>query len=133
MTNKAMSPNSREALSAQSTIGQANEYLYETGHALNVYMTGGGNSTGTTLINTAQVSLAATSTLIIASNSNRRTITIVNLSGVDIYIGNTGVSTTTGQLLLGTKGTAITISSIAAIYGITSTGTANVSYLEETN
>lgn len=80
---------------------------------------------------TGQVALASTATQIVSSRSTRRSITIVNLSTTDMYIGNSGVTTSTGQLLLGVKGTAITLEVVGAVYGIVATGTPSVSFEEE--
>lgn len=80
---------------------------------------------------TGQVALSSTATQIVSSRSTRRSITIVNLSTTDMYIGSSGVTTSNGQLLLGVKGTAITLEVIGAVYGIVTTGTPSVSYEEE--
>lgn len=89
------------------------------------------SSVGTSNFSTGQVSLASTATQIVSSRSTRRSITIVNLSTTDMYIGGSGVTTSTGQLLLGTKGAAITMEVVGAIYGIVATGTPSVSFEEE--
>lgn len=89
------------------------------------------SSVGTSNFSTGQVALASTATQIVSSRSTRRSITIVNLSTTDMYIGGSGVTTSTGQLLLGTKGAAITMEVVGAIYGIVATGTPSVSFEEE--
>lgn len=89
------------------------------------------SSIGTANFSTGQVALASTATQIVSSRSTRRSITIINLSTTDMYIGGSGVTTSTGQLLLGVKGAAITMEVVGAIYGIVATGTPSVSFEEE--
>jgi hypothetical protein len=48
---------------------------------------------------------------------------------VDIFVGPSGVTTANGTLLLGTKGSAITIEGGAAIFGISSAGAVTVGAL----
>lgn len=79
---------------------------------------------------TGQVSVGNTPTLIAASRAGRLGITIENLGVVDIFIGNSGVSITTGMLLSGVKGAAMSLLFNGAIYGIVSAGTQSVSVLE---
>lgn len=83
-------------------------------------------------IATNQVSVATTvgGTLIVAARAGRQDVTITNHGTTDVFLGNTGVATTTGMLLVGIKGGAITISGSAAIFGIVSASTQTVSYLE---
>ena len=81
-------------------------------------------------IATAQVSVANTSTAIVAARAGRQDVTITNHGTTDVYIGVTGVTTATGMLLVGIKGGAITISGAAAIFGVVGSGTQTVSYLE---
>ena len=84
---------------------------------------------GSAAMATNQVSVATTSTLIVAARTGRSSVTITNLGATDIFIGNTGVGLTTGTLLVGTKGAAITIPTSAAIYGIASVAQ-SVSFIE---
>jgi len=81
-------------------------------------------------LNTNQVSVGSTATLIAAQRPGRLSVSIVNLSSTDIYIGPSGVTTSSGTLLLGTRGTALTVPSAVAVYGVVATGTASVSYME---
>jgi hypothetical protein len=89
--------------------------------------------TGNTTLAHNQVSVTNANTLIVASRSTRSGVLITNLGTTDVYIGNTGVTTSTGTLLLGTKGTALFIPTTAAIYGIVASGTQSVCYLEVYN
>lgn len=79
---------------------------------------------------TNQVTVAATATLIAASRPGRRQVVIVQLGATDVYLGGSAVSTTTGLLLTGTKGTTITIETTGAIYGIVAAATQAVSVAE---
>jgi hypothetical protein len=91
---------------------------------------------GWTNMVTGQVSVASTATQIAASRTGppgtgRGKIDIVNLSTVDIYIGNSSaVTASTGILLTGTKGALITLQTTSAIFGISASGTNTVSYNE---
>jgi hypothetical protein len=82
---------------------------------------------------TGQVSVDTTAggKQIAAARSTRRTITVVNHGTTDVYVGSSGVSTSTGVLLLGTKGAAVTLCTTAAVYGIVGSGTQTISYFEE--
>lgn len=79
---------------------------------------------------TSQVSVGMTATLIAASRAGRLGIIIENLGAVDIYIGNSGVTITTGALLRGVAGTAMSFLFNGAIYGIVAAGTQSVSIAE---
>ena len=81
---------------------------------------------------TAQVSVGATvgGTLISAANNARTTITVTMTGTTDVYLGESGVTTSTGDLLNGVKGVSKTFSTTAAVYGITSSGSVTVSVLE---
>lgn len=82
-------------------------------------------------IDTGQVTVSTTATLILAANGERHDATLVNLGTTDVYIGDSEVTTSTGVLLLGTKGTALTLNTRAAIYAIVGSGTQAISYIEE--
>lgn len=86
-------------------------------------------SKGSGTIATAQASVGTTSTQIVAARANRGAVTITNLGTTDIFIGVTGVTATTGTLLLGSKGASITIPTNAAVFGVAATAQ-TVSVLE---
>lgn len=67
---------------------------------------------------TAQAAVTTTASQIVAARAGRGSVKITNLGTTDIYLGATGVSTTTGDLLVGTKGASITIPTNAAIFAI---------------
>jgi hypothetical protein len=78
----------------------------------------------------AQATVSTTATQIVAARSGRNAVTIINGGTVDVFIGGSGVTTTTGALLAGTKGASLTIPTGAAVYGIVATGTEPVSAFE---
>ena len=81
-------------------------------------------------LDTGQVSVGTSATLIVAERLGRRGVLIANGSSVALYIGNSGVATNTGFKIIGTDGAGIVIPTERAIYGIVPTGTADVSYME---
>lgn len=84
---------------------------------------------GAANMGTAQVSVASAATQIVASNSTRRAVCIVNTdTSKTVYLGSSGVTALTGHAL--PAGSAITIPLTIAIYGITATGTAAVTEIE---
>jgi len=81
--------------------------------------------------NTNQVTVTGAATLIAAKNPSRSGIVITNLGTTDVYlIENTNGTTSTGHLLVGTKGASLGFSTTNAIYGITTGASASCSYLE---
>lgn len=93
-----------------------------TANANDVKAIGGGS------IATAQVSLTATAVQVAAARANRLAITVtVAGTAVDTFCGATGVTITTGDLIVGTKGASKTYSTGAAIFCVTgTTGTVSV-------
>lgn len=81
-------------------------------------------------LNAAQATVATTATLIIAARPGRKEVTIVQHGTADVFFGPYGVTTSTGALLTGTKGTSVKIATEAAIYGIVAAGTQAVSAVE---
>ena len=89
---------------------------------------------GSATLATGQSAGFTTSTLIVAARTGapgtgRHNVTITNLGTVDTYCGNTGVTTSTGELLVGIKGASITLDSTAAIY-CAAGSSSTVSYVE---
>lgn len=80
---------------------------------------------------TNQVTVGATATLIVNQNTGRKTVVITNLGTTDVWLGSSnGVTTSNGQLLPGTKGASISIPSTSAVWGIATSGTQAVSFLD---
>jgi hypothetical protein len=84
---------------------------------------------GSTTIATNQVTVGATSTLIVAQRTGRRAVLVTNHGTVDVYVGVTGLTTGNGFLLKGIAGATVSIPTAAAIYGITGSSQA-VSFME---
>lgn len=92
-------------------------------------------SVGTAAFAATQVSVANTATLLAAARTGapgtgRVDITIENFGTTDVFLGGSGVTTSTGMKLVGSPGAAITIPTTAAVYGIVATSTQTVSVLE---
>ena len=65
-----------------------------------------------------QITIGVAPTLIVEGNSMRRGLVLVQEGSTDIRIGDVNVTTGTGLLLLGTKGSALSLPTSAAVYGI---------------
>ena len=88
------------------------------------------NTVTSSSVSTGQVSVGTTATLVVASNTNRKSVIIRNQGTTDAYIGDSTVTTTTGLLIK--AGDAITLDrTTAAIYAIVASGTTTFGYLEE--
>ena|ERR1041385_2060731 len=85
---------------------------------------------GSPNIATGQVSVGTTATLIVPARAGRRALTIIHEGTADIRYGASGVTTGTGALLAGTKGTSMTAPVTGPLYGIVGTGTQPLSYVE---
>lgn len=84
-----------------------------------------------TIMNTAAVTITIAATLIRAANANRQSVVLRNKGANTIYIGNSGVTTASGQFI--NPNDVLTIDrSTAAIYGIVAAATEELRYLEET-
>ena len=76
-----------------------------------------------------QVSVTAAATLIFAANTATAGVLIVNSSAsTTVYIGDSGVTSSTGFPLAG--GASVTLPSTASVYGITSSSSATVGFLQ---
>ena len=77
------------------------------------------------------VTVGTSATAIPSSNlSGRRVIIIVNISTSNIFIGNNVVTTSNGYQLYSQQSVSMDISDAVTVYGIVSSGTAEVRYLE---
>lgn len=79
-----------------------------------------------------QVSVTNSATLIAAANVNRTRLTITTMGTTPVYLGASGVTSSTGDFLPGILGFPKLIRTTAAIYGITASGSQSVSVFEET-
>ncbi len=80
-------------------------------------------------IATGQVSVTSSASQI-APAAGRNDITFTNNSTTPVYIGASGVTASTGDLLAGIVGASVTMDTSAPGSAITPTGTATVSWLE---
>lgn len=90
----------------------------------------GVNTAVSTAFSTDQKTITSTATLIVASNSIRKSILIRNIGAVDIYIGTSAVTTANGFLLKANESIGLDRNT-AAIYGRTASTSGTVSILEE--
>lgn len=79
---------------------------------------------------TGQITVTTTATQIVSANTDRRALLIVNHGTTDVYIGTSSVATSDGVLLKGTAGANITVPGTMAVFGIVSSGTQAVSFIE---
>lgn len=100
-------------------------------------VSGSGSSSpavGAATIATGQYSNAtASATAIVsartgAAGTGRVSLTLYNTSSVNIYIGITGVTSSTGIRIL--PGGSFTINTTAAVYGVPASGTGTLDYIE---
>jgi hypothetical protein len=80
---------------------------------------------------TNQVSVGTTATLIIAAtkpNTSRQSVTIYNTSGATVFVGGSGVTTTTGHGIV--AGGSLTLPVSGPVYGVVASSTSTVSYIE---
>jgi hypothetical protein len=91
--------------------------------------------TGSVNAVSSQVTVASTTTLLAAARlvptAPRFRLTIVNHGTTAVFVGPSGVTASTGQLLAGVAGQALTYQFTGALYGITASGTQVVSVMEE--
>ena len=93
------------------------------------------NPVGSAAWAATQVSVGSSATSILAartgvSGTGRICATIENTSTTAVWLGGSGVTTSTGMLLPGILGASDTICTTAAIYGIVATGSETVSAQE---
>ena len=73
---------------------------------------------GSASIATSQVSVGTSATQIVPARSGRLAVTITMVGAGDVFLGATGVTVANGSLLLGTKGSSVTIPTQGAVFGI---------------
>jgi hypothetical protein len=71
----------------------------------------------------AAVTVAATATLLLAANSARKQAIVVNNGTADMFVGGSGVTTTTGLPLY--PGNEMVLPTTSALYAIVVSGTQN--------
>jgi len=80
-------------------------------------------------VETGQVTVTNVPTLIVAARS-RNFVGGVQCGTVDVWLGGSTVTPTTGLLMLGVRGTPFNWQGSEAIYGVTASGSSVVSYAE---
>lgn len=85
---------------------------------------------GGSSINTNQITVGATATLIVAARAGRQSVSITTTAATVLYIGASGVTTTTGHYIAASAGATITVNTAAAVYGVVASGTLVVTFLE---
>jgi hypothetical protein len=111
------------------TVGFNNNYDGSAWQAQRGDATGawvGGHST----LNTAQVAVGTSATLIAAARAGRQKLLLTLGAANDCYLGVSGVTTTTGFRVKGVDGATATLDTAAAVYGVCAAAT-TISYLEE--
>lgn len=78
---------------------------------------------------TTQVSVGITATKIWSGQAGIDMITIQNLGATQVFIGNAGVSPTTGFPIPGTAGSSITLTATTDIWAIVASGSQTVAIL----
>lgn len=73
---------------------------------------------GAASLATSQVTVGTSATQIVAARAGRMAVTITMLGAGDIFVGGAAVTVANGALLLGTKGSSITIPTQGAVSGI---------------
>lgn len=117
---------------AGTAIGNANPVPVQIvgGSAVPVSQSGTWTiQTGGSTVAAGQVSVGTSSTQIVGVRAGRKYVIITQLGTNDVYLGPTGVTTGTGDLLVGAKGSKTVVATDAAVYGVAGS-TQSVSYLE---
>jgi hypothetical protein len=92
---------------------------------------GAATNAGSANIATSQASVTTANITVAASRAGRFAVTITNITGTGpVYLGATGVSTSTGHYLPGVAGASVTIPTAAAVFGTVASVTQVVSVLE---
>lgn len=127
--------------SGSSSIIAALKGLYaKLAGTLSIQGTAGGTAVpsvqiGTANLATAQASVGATATQIVAARTGaqgtgRKTVCVTQAGSTVVYLGGSGVTTSSGDYLAGTPGAGKCFDTQAAIYGIVASGTDAVSATE---
>lgn len=132
----SQSPNHQEGLSAVSSITGNNEYVYSTNHALEVNAsvtietaevigTNANCYTGQVTVNTTQVQLNASSHAL----NNGIVIKALSSNAVNIIVGLTGVTATTGDIIEPGESRGYAVNNTNLLYIISASSTTDkVSY-----
>lgn len=135
MANISQSPNHREAITAISSITGKDEYLYSTNHQLDVnatvtaqigtiVSTNAQCYTGQVVVDVIQVQINASS----HSLDNGMVIKSLSTNADNIYVGLTGVTTSSGDILEPGESRGYAINNTNLLYIIGANNTDKISY-----
>lgn len=79
---------------------------------------------------TGQVAINSTTAQQIVPLRSRNFVFLVQCATNDVWIGDASVTSSTGVLLAGSRGTSLTWPAGEALYGITTSGAGTVSFME---
>jgi hypothetical protein len=82
-------------------------------------------------LTTGQIAPGTTATSIIGVNLNRIRIVLTQMSTTPVFIGASGVTSSTGDYIPGIVGYMKVIRSSAALFGVVASGTGSISFAEE--
>jgi hypothetical protein len=107
--------------------GTTGDYIPFTTTATGALITG---EQGSGSFATGQVSITTTATSIAAARTTRRAIMVINHGTTEVFLGASGVTTTTGIKLENVDGASISLPIVGALFGIVAAGTQTVSFIE---
>lgn len=80
---------------------------------------------------TSQVAITGTATQVVAANNSRSGIALTNLGTTDVFYGeNNTVTTSNGDILIGTKGAVKAFATTGAVWAVTSGASQTITVLE---
>ena len=86
------------------------------------------NDTGGTSIASGQASVGTSATSIAAARDTRKSIVVTNFGTADIYVGPSGVSTSSGHKV--EVGGSISLATTAQVFGVSASAGQSVHYVE---
>jgi hypothetical protein len=83
-------------------------------------------------LNISQVAVTTATTSLVASNTSRMKVTVINQGTTNVFLGtSTGVTTANGAMLAGIAGYQIGVRASSALWAVAASGTATVAVVEE--
>lgn len=82
-------------------------------------------------ISNSQKTVGTSATKLCDAVSSRKKLVVVNHGTTPVYVGKSGVTTSTGVLLAGVAGQTLYLDTAGELYGITASGTQVVGVLED--
>jgi len=93
----------------------------------------GGVGAANVAAGTVAIPTTAGGTLLVAARDTRTRVTVYNTTTTPAYVGTGVVSSTNGAYLPGVVGASLTFYTTAALKALSTSGTINLSYVEEYN